>query len=72
MRVFGNELMFTRFTGLTDGKTINILDILTSLAKNQKYSFTQNFMFLDSSKVYLIYIQYTYERASIMHVLHNR
>ncbi len=49
MRVFGNELMFTRFTGLTDGKTINILDILKSLAKNQKYSFTQNFMFLDSS-----------------------
>ncbi|XP_063427202.1 apolipophorins-like [Mytilus trossulus] len=52
MRVFGNELLFTRFTGLsdiTDGKSINILDILTTLAKKQEYSFTQSYVFLDSS-----------------------
>ncbi|XP_071162849.1 uncharacterized protein [Mytilus edulis] len=54
MRVFGNELLFTRFTGLsdiTDGKSINILDILTALAKKQEYSFTQSYVFLDSSVI---------------------
>ncbi|XP_052103584.1 uncharacterized protein LOC127737090 [Mytilus californianus] len=54
MRVFGNELLFTRFTGLsdvTDGKPINILDILTTLAKKQEYSFTQSYVFLDSSVI---------------------
>ena len=54
IRAFGNEMMFTRFTGLADirdGKTINILDIITGLARNKQYAYTQNFMFLDSSVI---------------------
>jgi hypothetical protein len=34
-----------------DGKNFNILDFIINLSKEQDYSFTQSFMFLDTSVV---------------------
>ena len=54
LRVFGNELMYTRLAGLddiTNGKSINIMDIVNALANRKDYTFTQNFMFMDSSMI---------------------
>ena len=53
MRVFGNELRYMNIQGNggTEQQGINFLDILIKLAKNQDYTFTQSFMFLDSSMI---------------------
>lgn len=54
MRIFGNELQYINsddIKTLLDGKNFNILDFIINLSKEQDYSFTQNFMFLDTSVV---------------------
>lgn len=54
MRIFGNELQYINsddIKTLLDGKNFNILDFIINLSKEQDYSFTQSFMFLDTSVV---------------------
>jgi hypothetical protein len=54
MRIFGNELRYINsddIKTLLDGKNFNILDFIINLSKEQDYSFTQSFMFLDTSVV---------------------
>ncbi|XP_041360319.1 uncharacterized protein LOC121376501 [Gigantopelta aegis] len=54
LRVFGNELLYKHFDTLdssTSGEKFNILEYLIKLSKNQDYTYTQSFMFLDSSLV---------------------
>jgi hypothetical protein len=54
MRIFGNELRYINsddIKTLLDGKKFNILDFIINLSKEQDYSFTQSFMFLDTSVV---------------------
>ena len=54
MRVFGNELLYKHFDTLdlsTAGERFNILEYLIKLSKNQDYTYTDSFMFLDSSLV---------------------
>jgi hypothetical protein len=54
MRIFGNELQYINsddIKTLLDGKKFNILDFIINLSKEQDYSFTQSFMFLDTSVV---------------------
>lgn len=54
VRVFGNELRYKDFDGVDslfgDGD-FNILELLLQLSKNHDYSYTQSYMFLDSSMV---------------------
>ncbi|XP_050403910.2 uncharacterized protein LOC126819756 [Patella vulgata] len=52
MRMFGNEMAFTHFQGLDSlpkMKSLNFEDILKKLSNKHDLSFTQSFMFLDSS-----------------------
>lgn len=54
MRIFGNELQYINsddIKTLLNGKNFNILDFIINLSKEQDYSFTQSFMFLDTSVV---------------------
>ena len=54
MRIFGNELQYINsddIKTLLDEKKFNILDFIINLSKEQDYSFTQSFMFLDTSVV---------------------
>ncbi|XP_063426893.1 apolipophorins-like [Mytilus trossulus] len=52
LRIFGNELQYINtddIKSLIEGQNFNILDFIINLAKEQDYSFTQSFMFLDTS-----------------------
>ena len=54
MRIFGNELRYTSFRGLSsllNEDNFNILDILIGLSKKNDFTFTQNTLFLDSSMI---------------------
>ncbi|XP_076095776.1 uncharacterized protein LOC143066849 [Mytilus galloprovincialis] len=54
LRIFGNELQYINtddIKSLIEGQNFNILDFIINLAKEQDYSFTQSFMFLDTSLI---------------------
>ena len=54
LRIFGNELHYINsddVKSLIEGKNFNILDFLINLAKEQDYSLTHSFMFLDTSVI---------------------